>query len=153
MIVLLVIFFGACIFLMVNYYPTTGKSQINPLKVFKVKHEFHVKVQCFGERQEKWIVLFTNNNWLTERKINTAFDITPIMGKVWVCHQEHLFKSQQEAIAFAKTMTTFEKCEEYNLMIKARYEAYIQYWKNNPLPPIEEKPKPKKEECTDIHIL
>lgn len=109
-----------------------------------VKAQYHVRVECFGGVKsdpdyQYYIIRFTNDNWKTSSIIMDAFDISDTMEKLNVCHQPKLFTSlytsKQDAISFAKELTSFKKCVAYNKSILDRYNRLVIYRRLHPIKP------------------
>ncbi len=103
------------------------------VKYLPVKKEFHLKVNnksFYGDRY--FVILFTNNNWLTTEVINRTFDITDVMKGERVCYQQATFKTLEEALELSKIFSNYEKCLEYNEVQLQEAKRLRKYWEDHP---------------------
>lgn len=86
------------------------------------KPVYHCTVVSFMTSAEilypSYVIEFTNDNWLTKDKIKHSFNI----GEAVL--QEIIFSSRDEAVAYAKTLISYEKCIEVNKKAEAQYNVY-----------------------------
>lgn len=96
---------------------------------------FHIQVVCFPNTGE-YCIHYTNDNWLTLHDINDAFDISENIGtnnlEYNVVNQTHL-ASQEECVELAKTLKSYQDCENYNEKMKRKYYKLLQYRKDHPI--------------------
>lgn len=95
---------------------------------FLIKKEYHIAVKNW---KDKYQIVFTNNDWLTEQNIQTAFDISYWDNEVTVVRQLHL-GSKEECLKIAKQLRTYQDCLYYNDKIKAKERELIKFRKANP---------------------
>lgn len=90
---------------------------------------FHVKVKSFSCTH--WVVVFTNDDFITEYPVTEAFDITGDYLPIRVELQENLFRKKEDAILFAKKFKSFEYCLKYNENMRVRYDSLLAYRKRH----------------------
>lgn len=108
-----------------------------------VKAQYHIRVECFGERQsdpkyQDYQITFTNDNWKTKDCLMEAFDISDLGDgdiNFNVCYQVKLFSlldtSKQDAIGFAENFKTYQECIDFNLAAKRLYRKLLEYRKKH----------------------
>lgn len=128
-------------------YVVVKQEKAKKVVIQDVKPEFHMRLVPFGDF-DNYKIVFTNDNWVVEDEIYDCFDLSPVMGEEWVVRQVWL-GDKQEAIHFAKTLDTYEKCIAHNDRMKLREKKLKKRYKDNPMA----KPKPeKKPDITPINI-
>lgn len=126
------------------------------------KAQYHIRVDCFynpgdkydGDKYSDYKIVFTNDNWKRTTDLNEAFDISSA-GDINVVHQVKLFSSmytsKSDAIQFARQLTTYAKCIEWNKQQKAKYYELLAYRKAHPIP-LPKRIMPKEKCCTTTKI-
>lgn len=77
--------------------------------------QFHIKIVCFGKPNEitdwkqYYAIIFTNDNWRHSASIMDQFDIGSLHS-----YQEKLINDKDDAIIFARTLNSFDRCVKYN---------------------------------------
>lgn len=92
------------------------------------KTEYHIRVECYGSM---FCVRFTNDNWITEDKLMTAFDNSQ-QGYDGLTHQIWLTKSKEEAIQFAKLFKEYNDCIAYNSEMEEKFRKLKAYREAHP---------------------
>lgn len=109
-----------------------------------IVHIFHIKVKQFSDFC-LYEIVYTNNNFTTEKEINEAFDISLYNNKV--IEQLALFPKVADAVKTASRLTTYEQCEKYNDSIHRQYDSLKMY---RTIHPISEHGPQELEECKNI---
>lgn len=109
-----------------------GKSH-SILQSKKEVAEYHLRVKPHGESCDWFMVQFTNDNFITSETINDTWDVSNKYMGSSIVKQLALFKTESEAVQFAKQFTTYQKCISYNDTINLRYQKLKTYRDAHPV--------------------
>ncbi len=113
---------------------------------------FHIKAKYWYECQ--WQVIFTNDNFDTEENIMNCWDGSGKFVGNSIVHQLMIFKTENDAVRFAKWFTSYQICSNWNDSVAKRAVRLTEFRKQHPIEETieDEQPSCKNEEGKEVIV-